>query len=299
MTAISIVVPHFNQPDYLERCLASLAPQIAAYGNADLIVVDNGSRELPTGVVKRYPFAKLDQELEKGPGPARNHGVQVSKGNLLAFIDADCVAHPEWLQSVAKAFAEHPDYLVIGGDVRIGLVDKSHPTALEAYESVFAYRQEEYIRKHNFSGTGNLAMRRGAFETVGAFAGIGIAEDRDWGQRATSAGLVIHYVPEMIVYHPARTTFAELTRKWDRHIAHDFNEKARGASGRVKWLLLMAAVAASAVIDVRRVAASDRISSMRERLMASAMLFKIRMYRAWKMSGLLFQRGEAVHKWNS
>ncbi len=299
MSAITIVIPHFNQPGYLERCLASLAPQVAAHGQAEVIVVDNGSTELPTNIVSRYSFARLEQEREKGPGPARNRGIRVSSRQLLAFIDADCVAHPNWLKELSSTFTNFPDYAVLGGDVRIGLVDDKHPTALEAYESVFAYRQEEYISKHKFSGTGNLAMRRDAFEKVGPFGGIGIAEDRDWGQRAHKAGITIHYVPAMIAYHPARSTLSELQRKWDRHTAHDFNEKARGVGGRFKWLALMIAVAASGIIDVRKIIASDRISSLRERVMAATVLFQVRMYRAWRMLGLLFQRGEAGHKWNA
>ena len=117
----------------------------------------------------------------------------------------------------------------IGGDVRIAVTDPMRFTQLEAYESIFAYRQEEYIRKFGFSGTGNLAMHREDFELVGPFAGIKVAEDRDWGRRAKALGLQIQYVPDMIVYHPARVTFSELYKKWDRHIAHDASDFAQSA----------------------------------------------------------------------
>jgi GT2 family glycosyltransferase len=296
---VSIIIPHLNQPTFLERCLASLAPQIAAQKNVEVIVVDNGSKQLPVEVLNRYAWARLEQEKEAGPGPARNTGIAVSHGQLLAFIDADCVAHADWLRCLSEIFSANPTFEVLGGDVRIGLVDASRPTMLEAYESVFAYRQAEYISKYRFSGTGNLAMRRPSYFKVGPFAGIGVAEDREWGRRATKAGVVIHYVPEMIVYHPARQTFGELRKKWDRHISHDFNEKAAGIGGRLKWVALIFAVAVSGVADVQKILVSDRISTARERVLASIMLFRVRLYRSWRMLGLVFQRGTSGPKWNT
>ena len=72
------------------------------------------------------------------------------------------------------------------------------------------------------------AMRRSAYGAVGPFGGIELAEDSDWGHRATSMGYAIGYVPTMIVYHPARQSFADLCTKWDRHISHDFTERVWG-----------------------------------------------------------------------
>jgi glycosyltransferase involved in cell wall biosynthesis len=298
---VSVIIPHMNQPEFLERCLASLALQIDAVGMsgaAEAIVVDNGSRELPVATVAKYSWAQLAQESGKGPGLARNKGISIARSDLLAFIDADIVAHPQWLATVVQEFEDHPETQIIGGDVGINLADPLRPTILEAYESVFAYRQEEYIAKYRFSGTGNLAMRRFAYEKVGPFAGIGVAEDRDWGQRAFAAGLNIKYVPQAIVYHPARKTFTELTKKWDRHIAHDFNEKAHGVGGRLKWAGLIVAVAASGIVDIRRIVASGRINSWRDCGLASVMLLRIRMYRAWKMLGMIFQHGPRGPTWN-
>ncbi len=295
---ISIVIPHLNQPAFLVRCLTALAPQVELLRDAEVIVVDNGSKVLPTDVVAKFSFVRLEREAKPGPGPARNRGIEVSKGDILAFIDADCIANRDWLSWVIRTFKARPDFQVIGGDVRIGLADESNPTMLEAYESVFAYRQAEYIEKHKFSGTGNLAMRREAFFKIGPFAGIDFAEDREWGKRAEQAQVDIHYVPELIVYHPARQSFEELKKKWDRHISHDFNEKPVGLFGRLFWLLRSIAVALSAVVDIRKIVVSDRITSGREMMLASVMLFKIRMYRAWRMLGMVFQKGRSGPRWN-
>jgi glycosyltransferase involved in cell wall biosynthesis len=297
--AISIIIPHLNQPEFLARCLQSLEPQVRAMPDVEVIVVDNGSRALPADICARFANVALAQEAQAGPGPARNKGIALSQGGVLAFIDADCVAHERWLGALAAEFAGNPATQIVGGDVRIGLADATKPTILEAYESVFAYRQEEYIQKHGFSGTGNLAMRKAAYEAVGPFAGIEIAEDRDWGRRARSKGIPIKYLAGMVVYHPARKSFAELVKKWDRHIDHDFNERAGGIGGKLKWAGLAVAVAASGLIDIRKVLVSRRIATWRECWLASCMLARIRIYRAKRMLALLLdRRGKGGPVWN-
>ena len=124
-----------------------------------------------------------------GPGPARNMGTAAAKGDILAFIDADCVAAPGWLAAMEQRFAAAPEVPVLGGDVRILQINPGRLTWLEAYESVFAFRMKKYIQEKGFTGGGNLAIRAPVFKAVGNFLGINIAEDTEWGQRATVNGL--------------------------------------------------------------------------------------------------------------
>jgi len=287
---ISVIVPHFNQPDELRRCLTSLVGQSAPGHRAEFIVVDNGSREMPHGVVADFPGVRLAQEPEKGPGPARNHGVTLAQGAILAFIDSDCVAAPGWLAAIAARLAD-PGAKVLGGDVQILHGDDARATGLECFEAEFGYRMEHYIKAQNFTGTGNMAMQRAVFDRVGGFAGIGVAEDRDWGQRAFGQGIRITWVPEMIAYHPARTTFAELARKWDRHTAHDFETIIARPLGRGRWVLRTVAMVLSPIAQMPRVLASRRIKGgMTGKAKAIAVLVRIRLYRACLMAPLIFAR---------
>jgi GT2 family glycosyltransferase len=297
-TRISIVIPHLNQLEFLERCLNSLAAQIARY-DVEVIVVDNGSHQLPHDVCSRHAFVKLEQETTPGPGPARNRGIAAASGDILAFIDADCIAHRDWLHNLVQVFTDDACTAIVGGDVRIDPANPGRITMLEAYEIVFAFRQQHYIEKLGFSGTGNLAMRREAYDAVGPFGGIEIAEDRDWGRRATQRGYRIRYVPEMIIFHPARRTFDELRRKCDRHVSHDYQDSAGRAFWRLRWGGLALAVAVSGIADIRKVIASKRISTARDRFLAAAILIAIRVYRAWRMSSiLLLGSNKAVRYWN-
>jgi len=94
---ISVVIPHLNQPEILARCLAALRENTRAPD--EIIVVDNGSDVLPDVPANMT----LLQEKTPGPGPARNLGVQHSTGDVLAFIDADCLARFDWLEEAERA----------------------------------------------------------------------------------------------------------------------------------------------------------------------------------------------------
>lgn len=297
---VSVVIPHLNQTEHLQRCLASLAQQNFDPNRVEIIVVDNGSSQLPNEVCAGVPGVILLQEPTPGPGPARNLGVSRSRGKILAFIDADCTADPGWLAAIEARLGDAGNAKVIGGDVRIARRDPQRPTMLEAYESIFAYRQEEYITHQGFSGTGNLAMRREVFDAVGPFAGIELAEDRDWGRRATAMGFAVRYMPEMIVYHPARQSFAELCTKWDRHVSHDFEEKAQGLAGRLRWLGLTVAVAVSPLFEARRILASKRVATARERRLAAQAMLRLRLYRSRRMLSAFLggPSGQSSGAWN-
>lgn len=288
-TAISVIIPHLEAPAALDRCLAALGAQRAARGvdspAFEIIVVDNGSAVPPAAICAAHG-ARLAQEPTPGPGPARSHGARLARAPLLAFVDCDCVPAPDWIATIAAWFAAHPETGVIGGDVRIARADPRHPTAIEAYESVYGYRMRLYVERDGYTATCNMAVRAAVFARVGDFGGIGIAEDVDWGRRATAAGIRIDYVPGLRIETPARADFAELARKWDRHIGHDFAEVA-GLSDRLRWIARAAALAASPLAEIPRLARSDRLTGPRERALALACLTRIRLYRARRMLGLL------------
>jgi glycosyltransferase involved in cell wall biosynthesis len=293
---ISVIVPHLNQPDGLSACLASLDAQSIDRTLFEVIVVDNGSSSPPKSLVADHPGTRLLHEAQPGPGPARNSGVRAATGEILAFIDSDCRAHPEWLRSAIGAVCSLSDATILGGDVQIWRDDSDIFTAIEAYEAVFGYRFKLYIEQHGFCGTGNLVVRRRDFEKIGPFAGIQFAEDIEWGQRARAAGFIFRYIPEMIVFHPARRSLRELYAKWDRHIQHGLNAAREQPWWKIRWVARSLAVLASPMVDFAKVLTSDRIHGSSARLKAILVLFAIRAHRARKMLSLL-GTGKAV-VWN-
>jgi GT2 family glycosyltransferase len=279
---ISVVIPHYNDEAALGRCLAALAAERASGIPFEVIVVDNGSARLPEAVCAAYPGVRLLLETAPGPGPARNCGAAEARAPIIAFIDSDCWAEPGWIAAIDRAFAD-PATGVIGGDVRIAAAEPSRLTVVEAYESVFAYRFQLYIERHRYTGTGNMGVRREIFAAVGPFAGIGVAEDMDWGHRATALGHPPRYVPAMRVLTPARASFGELARKWDRHIAHFYAENRGRRAATLRWLARAGLVAASPLAEAPRILLTDRLARPGDRARALAGVTRLRLHRARQM----------------
>jgi len=296
---ISVIVPHLNQPGALRKCLQSLADQKAFSHDVEVLVVDNGSTPVPEDVCAAFANVRLLHQPIPGPGPARNLGAEAARGEILAFIDADCTASPQWLSVVEAAMETCAPPCVLGGDVRCNYADPDAIAYAEPFERIYAFRNRMYIEKQGFCLTGNLAMRPDVFARVGPFGGLDVAEDRDWGGRATALKIRMHFVENMIVYHPARKAFDELKRKWDRHISHDYADM-RGAPGMVKWIVKAFALLASPLAEISIILTSDRVSGLQERWTAFTCLTRIRAFRARRMLTLAI-RGDAdrvTSAWN-
>jgi GT2 family glycosyltransferase len=196
------------------------------------------------------------------------------------------------LQAIRRA----PSKTILGGDVRIWRSESGTLDAIAAYESVFAYRFKLYIEQQGYSGTGNLAMIRRDFEAIGPFAGIDVAEDMEWGQRARAAGFRFRYAPDMIVFHPPRSSLKELYTKWDRQITH-YRNMAEGTPGwRVRWLAQAFLLLASPIMGAVTVLTSDRIHGLVTRGKAIGVLCAVRMHRSMTMLALLRRSRSVI--WN-
>jgi glycosyltransferase involved in cell wall biosynthesis len=299
MPSLSVVIPHLNEPNDLERCLRSLEAQRQDQIPFEIIVVDNNSTELPVDTCSKFDAVRLELERTPGPGPARNRGASVARAELVAFLDADCVACPGWVRTIVEYMAANPKVDVVGGDICV-LPQSERLTAIEAYESVFSYRARLYVEKHGFTATGNMAVRRRVFQSVGPFGGIREMEDTEWGQRATRMGYKLAYVGDAKVLTPSCRSFRELARRWDRHVAHDFRHVSGHPLGIVFWLAKAGAIAASPLISGLSVMRAPNLSHWRERGLALACLVRARLYRARLMASLVLsdRSAEMVGKWN-
>lgn len=295
---LSIIIPHLNEPEDLARCLGALTAQRTDGAEYEIIVVDNGSAEPPRAVCAGFAGVRLEIEPIPGPGPARNRGASVATAPLLAFIDADCIAEPGWMQAILK-FMDDPAIDFAGGDIRI-LSGQDRLTAIEAYESVYSYRAKLYVERHGFAATGNMTVRAEVFRAVGPFGGIGSMEDTEWGQRATRMGYRIGYIEDARVRTPSCKSFPELARRWDRHIAHEYRQFRSRKNPALIWTARSLAVAASPAAETIRILRSDRLERLRDRWSALTCLTRVRLYRAWRMLRLLLdQNAETLTaSWN-
>lgn len=280
----SIVIPHLNTPEYLVRCLQSVATQRIDDGWFEIIVADNGSRISLDGIASAWPQVRFVREPEPGPGPARNLGVAHARAGILAFVDADVRVLPGWLQAALDALGDDPMGLV-GGDVRIDVADPDRMSGVEAFESVFSFRQKDYIERKHYSVTANLIMTRAVFERAGPFGGIDTPEDREFGQRAHRMGIPTRYAPGMRALHPARRDFNDMRRKWDRLSVQAFTNHRAGGRSVLAWRLRALAVMVSGPVHAPRALMSGRISGLGNRLRAMGFLLRIRWARGLDMLG--------------
>jgi GT2 family glycosyltransferase len=273
---VSVIVPHLNDYENLDACLTLLGAQSFPGDRTEVIIADNGSsRGLDAVRAIVGTRGRVIEVAERGAGPARNAGVRASQGDAIAFIDSDCRPDRRWLE---EGLAELRLADFAGGRVDVLVEDPRRMTAAEAFESVFAFQNESYVKDRNFTVTASMFVWRSVFESVGGFEN-GVPEDKDWCMRAVRQGYRIRFAPKSIVGHPARRTMPELKRKWRRLTIESCEGARREGRGPIlvlvrQWAALLAVVPHAFVPLV-----SSRLSGMRNRILAIGALARIRAYR--------------------
>jgi hypothetical protein len=107
---VSFVVPLFDKAAYVERALGSaLAQTLPA---REIVVVDDGSRDDGPTIVERlasaHPTIRLIRQANAGPSAARNRAIAEARGTWVAFLDADDMVLPRYLERAAELAAAHP-----------------------------------------------------------------------------------------------------------------------------------------------------------------------------------------------
>ncbi len=217
---LSVIIPVLNDGERLRRCLGALEEQTYPAERFEVIVVDNGSKEDPAAIVVEFPHAKLAREQKPSSYAARNTGIGIAKGEVLAFTDSDCVPSKQWIESGVEALTGTPNCGMVGGAVEVFCRDERKPTAVELFERITAFPQERYLREYHYAVTANVFTFRQVMDRVGMFADqLKSSGDNEWGNRVHRAGLKQVYSAQAKVMHPARTTFGEIQRKTVR-LAH-------------------------------------------------------------------------------
>jgi len=277
----AVIIPHYNDVDRLARCLGALAPQVT--DAVEVVVVDNNSTAPLDAVRAAHPWARFVTEPDPGAAMARNRGVAETTAPGLIFLDADCVPLPGWLD---HAIAINANNAVIGG--RIDVFDETPPprSGAEAFETVFAFKQRDYVQNKGFSVTANLVTTRDVFARTGPMI-TGLSEDADWCFRAVKAGAQLRYDDDLAVRHPSRQDWPALAKKWRRLTHEMFGLTGKSPAARVKWALRGLAMPASAVVHAPRVLGHPALSPQ-EKGRGLITLFRLRLARCgWMLKQAL------------
>jgi glycosyltransferase involved in cell wall biosynthesis len=205
---ISVIISTRDRADKLCACLESIA--VAAPGFTtpiEVVLVDNGSRDRTPSVASSFTTRlPLRYTTEERPGLSygRNRGIVEARGDIIVFLDDDCLVAPDWLHVVAQEF-EDPTLDACGGRVEL-----NDPEDAPVGIRTSPVREPVKTVYQLFGGLPgcNLAVRRRVLDRVGHFdlhlgAGspTGSGEDTDFIYRMMLGGHYLLYVPTMVVYH--------------------------------------------------------------------------------------------------
>ena len=225
---VSVIVPVFNDAVRLKSCLQALHDQTYPGHRYEVVVVDNGSEDTIDAVVAEFQGVRKVDERRPGSYAARNRGIESSKGDVIAFTDADCMPRPDWIEKGISHLDSASRKRVVGGKMELFPRDRRRATAVELYELATALKQDDYVERGGFAATANLFAFRSLFEEIGGFDDtVKSCGDVEWGQRAASAGHRVVYADDVRVRHPARSTLRQLRKKVVRIIGgvHDLRQR--------------------------------------------------------------------------
>jgi len=276
---VSVVIPHFNDLERLRLCYDRLLGQSWPRERFEIVVADNNSKCGLDAVQAAAPEAVVVPAPVQGAGPARNAGVSASRGEVIAFIDSDCVPERDWIAGGVAALAR---FDFVGGRVFTFAQDPERPNPIEAYETMFNFNFRRYIETVGFTGTGNMFVPRSVFDLVGGFRAV-VAEDMEWSFRARGLGYRLGYAEQAVVGHPARRSWAELERRWARMLQEDYALIQEQRFGRLRFALKALAMPASVLPHAAKVVVSREVSGVVAKLGAIAVLARLRIWRAGRM----------------
>jgi len=217
---ISIIIPALNEENVIGRCLDALEKNDAPRSAFEVIVVDNGSTDRTPDVAMSFENVLTIKVLKVAKvhiSAARNRGAAEARGKFLAFLDADCLAPPNWLSSALRLLQES-EASIIGA--HYGIPDDSTWVGRLWTQDRFASRTGEV----SYLPAGDLLVNRETFSSIGGFdESIQTNEDFDLCERARAVGLSVRSHPELKVIHLGTPrTLSAFYRKQRWHGMHVF-----------------------------------------------------------------------------
>ena len=205
---VSIIIPAFNEEKMIGQCLQSLLVLNYPKNKYEILVVDNNSTDATAKIIQKYEVSYL-KEKRPAPAAARNLGIKKAKGEIVAFMDADCVVDKNWLINLIKGFHPNTKIAGVGGDIRA----LTHKNLIEKWADVFLFNHK--FTKIPFLITGNCAYKTEVVKKVGLFnPSFRYGEDVDLSWRIFSLGYQFAYAPKAIVYHQVPKSLGQLLKKY-------------------------------------------------------------------------------------
>jgi len=176
---VSVILPVYNGGQFLAEALDSVLAQ--TYPQMEVFVMDDGSSDDSSSIAKRYPTISYHKLAHQGVAAARNAGIRLSAGDILAFIDQDDLWTPEKTAEQVEYLQKH---------TTLDIVSCHTEFFLDGIDSRPNWLREARFQKPGKNFTlGSSLIRRSVLESVGFFDTVyKSASDHDWFVRALDAG---------------------------------------------------------------------------------------------------------------
>jgi GT2 family glycosyltransferase len=212
---VSVVVPARNEERTLAACLESLRGQ--QLRPLEILVIDDGSTDGTAAIARAQGIEPLSTG-GVGPSRGRNLAAARARGELLAFTDADCVAHPGWLRALCQALPDDSGVAGVGGPQQSPTDELPFARQVQRFLAALGFvsdylRADAAITETSHNPSCNSLYRRQVFVELGGFReDLWPCEDLDLDRRAIRAGYRLLFAPAALVYHHRPTTMAGLLR---------------------------------------------------------------------------------------
>ena len=208
---VSVVVCAYNAADTIDDCLASLSN--LTYPNAEILVINDGSRDETGTIAKRYPKVRVIDIPNGGLSAARNVGIAQATGEIVAYTDADVRVDPDWLTYLVQPIISGK-YVGSGGP---NVVPPDDPWVAQCVARspggpthvLLNDRVAEHVPGCN------MAFRRDALLAIGGFNPVYIkaGDDVDICWRLQARGHEIGFAPSALVWHHHRSSVSAYWRQ--------------------------------------------------------------------------------------
>jgi glycosyltransferase involved in cell wall biosynthesis len=209
---LSIVICTYNRSSWLRECLNSLLPQ-CKQGLVEVLIIDNNStddtRAVAEEFVQRQSSFKYVFEKVQGLSHARNRGIKEARGHIVAYIDDDARAHPDWVKAIIRFFDANPGVSGAGGPYNAFSSIPIPPWFPKEYGNKSLGSETRKLQSgESLSGT-NMAFTKSALIEFGGFdtsigmngSKVSYGEETNLVTRMRDQGRVIYYCAEMCVDH--------------------------------------------------------------------------------------------------
>jgi GT2 family glycosyltransferase len=215
----SIIVPVYNRPDELLELLGSLSAQ--SFRDFELVVIEDGSQFSSAHLIPTYKdkFSLIYLEQENtGPAIARNNGMKAARGEYFLFIDSDCMAPADWLESLATALKAKPVDAFGGPDLAapdFNLLQRAISFAMTSFLTTGGIRGGKKQIDRFYPRSFNMGIHRRIFEQLGGFPVTGMhpGEDMVFTIELIRKGFKTALFPDCGVYHKRRSNLVSFFRQ--------------------------------------------------------------------------------------